>query len=138
MNEVGDGILVGTVSDAEDESLLRGRGIDTVVSLTHDDPDTGPVARVDVPMLDGPQNEYQSFVDAVETVVARREAGQRVLVHCSAGASRSPAVAAAAMTRLTDRDLGEAFEQVSARRSAVDPHDALIRRAATFATRDQE
>ena len=136
MDEVGTGIFVGTRSDAEDESLLR--GVDVVVSLTHDDPDTGAVARVDAPMTDGPRNEYSAFVDAVETVVARREAGQRVLVHCSAGASRSPAVAAAAMTRLTDRDLGEAFERVAARRSAVDPHDALVRRAATFATRDRE
>jgi protein-tyrosine phosphatase len=137
MNEVADGIFAGTVSDAEDESMLREHCVDTVVSLTHDDPDTGPVARVDVPMLDGPQNEYESFVDAAETVIERREAGQRVLVHCSAGASRSPAVAAAAMTRLTDRDLGEAFEQVLARRSEVDPHDALVRQAATFATQDR-
>jgi atypical dual specificity phosphatase len=138
MNEVVDGIFVGTVSDAEDGSLLGDRDIDVVVSLTHDDPDTGAVARVDAPMTDGPQNEYSAFADAAETVVTRRDAGRRVLVHCSAGASRSPAVAAAAMTRLTDRDLGEAFEEVSARRSEADPHDALIRRAATFATRARE
>ncbi|WP_424013305.1 dual specificity protein phosphatase family protein [Halorubrum xinjiangense] len=131
MDKVTAGLFVGTVSDAEDESLLRDRGIDVVVSLTHEDPDTGPVARVDIPMLDGPQNEYEAFVDAAETVVERRNAGQRVLVHCSAGAS-------AAMARLTDRDLDEAFEQVSARRPEVDPHDALIRRAATFATQERE
>ena len=89
-------------------------------------------------MLDGPQNEYSAFADAAETVVERREAGQRVLIHCSAGASRSPAVAAAAMTRLTDRDLDEAFEQVLARRPAADPHDALVRRAAAFLTRGRE
>ncbi|ELZ46089.1 Dual specificity protein phosphatase [Halorubrum californiense DSM 19288] len=138
MDEVADGIFVGTVSDAEDESLLRRRGVDAVVSLTHDDPDTGAVARVDAPMTDGPRNEYDAFAAAAETVVKRREAGQRVLIHCSAGASRSPAVAAAAMTRLTDRSLGEAFEQVLAPRSEVDPHDALVRRAATFATEGRE
>lgn len=138
MNEVADEIFVGTVSDAEDGSLLRDHGIDVVVSLTHNDPDTGTVDRVDVPMLDGPQNEYSAFADAAETVVKRREAGERVLIHCSAGASRSPAVAAAAMARRTDRDLGEAFEQMSARRPEVDPHDALIWRAATFATQDRE
>ncbi|ELZ49730.1 Dual specificity protein phosphatase [Halorubrum distributum JCM 9100] len=138
MDEVTAGLFVGTVSDAEAGGLLEDRGIDVVVSLTHDDPDTGTVARVDVPMTDGPRNESESFVAAAETVVERREAGQRVLVHCSAGASRSPAVAAAATTRLTDRDLGEAFEQVLARRPEVDPHDALIRRAATFATQERE
>ncbi|TKX73625.1 protein phosphatase [Halorubrum sp. GN11_10-6_MGM] len=138
MDEVAEGLFVGTASDAEDESLLRNRGVDVVVSLTHDDPNTGAVARVDIPMLDGPRNEYGAFADAAEAVVERREAGRRVLVHCSAGASRSPAVAAAAMTRLTDRDLGEAFERVLGRRAAVDPHDALVRQAAKFATRDRE
>ncbi|OYR66010.1 protein phosphatase [Halorubrum ezzemoulense] len=138
MDEVAPGLLVGTMSDADDESLLRRRGVDAVVSLTHDDPDTGAVARVDTPMTDGPRNEYEAFAAAAETVVERREAGQRVLVHCSAGASRSPAVAAAAMARLTDRGLDEAFEQVLAQRSEVDPHDALVRRAATFVTEGSE
>ncbi|GAA0550619.1 dual specificity protein phosphatase [Halorubrum ejinorense] len=138
MDEVADGMFVGTQSHAESGSLLRDRGVDVVVSLTHDDPNTGAVDRVDVPMLDGPRNAYSAFADAAKAVVERREAGQRVLVHCSAGSSRSPAVAAAAMTRLTDRDLDGAFEQVSARRSEIDPHDALIRRAATFATQDRE
>jgi protein-tyrosine phosphatase len=138
MNAIADGIFVGTVSDAEDEPLLRGRGIEVVISLTHDAPNTGSVDRVDIPMLDGPRNEYSSFADAAETVVERREAGKRVLVHCSAGASRSPAVAAAAMTRLTDRNLDEAFEQVLARRPEVDPHEALVRRAATFVARGRE
>ncbi|WP_159903646.1 dual specificity protein phosphatase family protein [Salinirussus salinus] len=130
MDEVVDGIFVGTESDASDEALLRKHGVDTVVSLTHSNPKTGDVTRVDVPMIDGPQNSYDAFTEAVSEVVEQRENGQRVLVHCSAGSSRSPSVAAAAITRLSETTLNEAFNQIIERRPETDPHDALVRQAA--------
>lgn len=129
MDEVFNGIYVGTESDAGDESLLRKHGIDIVVSLTHSNPQTGDISRVDVPMVDGPQNSYQSFAEAVETVVENVEDGRCVLVHCSAGSSRSPSVSAAAITRLSDATLNEAFNQIIEQRPETDPHDALVRQA---------
>ncbi|WP_442909393.1 dual specificity protein phosphatase family protein [Halovenus sp. HT40] len=132
MNEVAEGILVGTESDAGDEPLLQKHGIDTVISLTHSEPDTGDITRVDVPMIDGPQNSYEAFTKAVNEVVKQRENGQRVLVHCSAGSSRSPSVAAAAITHLTENNLNEAFNQIIERRAETDPHDALVRQAIKF------
>jgi len=129
MDEVFNGIYVGTESDAGDESILRKHGVDTVVSLTHSQPDTGDITRVDVPMVDGPQNSYQAFAEAEETVIEQRENGRRVLVHCSAGSSRSPSVAAAAITRLSDTTLNEAFNQIIEQRPKTDPHDALVRQA---------
>lgn len=130
MDEVADGLFVGTATDATDEALLRTHDIDIVVSLTHASPATGPVTRIDVPMMDGPKNSYDTFADAVRTVVSQRDSGQRVLVHCAAGASRSPAVAAAVLTHTTGRSLGEAFTEIRDRRPETDPHDALIRQAA--------
>jgi protein-tyrosine phosphatase len=129
MNEVAKGIFVGTESDANDESQLRTHGIDTVISLTHSEPKTGDVTRVDAPMIDGPQNSYQAFADAVGTVVTHRDADQCVLIHCAAGSSRSPSVAAAAIMQLTENTLNESFNQVLERRPETDPHDALIRQA---------
>lgn len=132
MDEVFNDIYVGTESDAGDESLLRKHGVDTVISLTHSNPETGDITRIDVPMVDGPQNSYQAFAEAVETVVEQREDGRRVLIHCSAGSSRSPSVAAAAITHLTEKDLNEAFNQIIERRAETDPHDALVRQAIKF------
>ncbi|GAB3312127.1 dual specificity protein phosphatase family protein [Haloplanus salinarum] len=129
MNEVFNGIYVGTESNAGDELLLQKHGVDTVISLTHSNPETGDITRVDVPMVDGPQNSYQSFAEAVETVVEQRENGRCVLVHCSAGSSRSPSVAAAAITHLTENNLNEAFNQIIEQRPETDPHDALVRQA---------
>lgn len=132
MNEVAEGILVGTESDAGDEPLLQKHGVDTVISLTHSNPETGDITRIDVPMVDGPQNSYQAFAEAVETVIEQRENGRCILIHCSAGSSRSPSVAAAAITHLTENNLNEAFNQVIERRPETDPHDALVRQAIKF------
>ena len=129
MDEVADQIFVGTEADAADESQLRNHGIDIVVSLTHSDPETGDISRVDVPMIDGPQNSYQDLADAVRVVLNHRNAGQCVLIHCAAGSSRSPSVAAAAMTYLTGNTLNQSFNQILERRPGTDPHDALVRQA---------
>jgi protein-tyrosine phosphatase len=129
MDEVTEGIFVGTAADAADESLLQIHGIGAVISLTHSERDTGAIDRVDVPMIDGPQNSYQAFVNAVQAVLTRRDDGQRVLIHCAAGSSRSPSVAAAAMTCLTEKTLNQSFNQVLERRPEADPHDALVRQA---------
>ncbi|WP_324664504.1 dual specificity protein phosphatase family protein [Haloarcula sediminis] len=138
MDEVTDGIFVGTEADAGAESRLRTHGIDVVVSLTHSKPETGGVSRVDVPMTDGPQNSYRAFTEAVRTVLDRRDAGHCVLIHCAAGSSRSPSVAAAVITHLTDDTLNQAFNQVLDRRPETDPHDALVRQAARVAGHDRE
>jgi len=135
MDEVSKGIYVGTESNAGDESLLRKHGVDTVISLTHSNPDTRNLTRLDVPMIDGPQNDSEVFAEAVSKVVEHRESGRTVLIHCSAGASRSPSVAATAISHLTEKDLNEAFNQVIERRPEADPHDALVRRAAEYTER---
>jgi len=132
MDEVADGIFVGTESDAGDKSLLRKHGVDTVISLTHSNPDTGNVTRLDVPMIDGPQNDSEVFAEAVSKAIEHRKSGHTILIHCSAGASRSPSIAATAISHLTEKDLNEAFNQVIEQTSETDPHEALVRQAAKF------
>lgn len=132
MDEVADGLFVGTTEDAIDQALLREHDIATVVSLTHGDPRSGFLSDVTVetvPMMDGPQNDCQTFAEAVQTAVTHHDAGNRVLVHCSAGASRSPAVAAATITCCSENTLTESFTQVLEQRPETDPHDALVRHA---------
>jgi protein-tyrosine phosphatase len=133
VDEVASGLFVGTTADAGDGSRLREHGVTVVVSLTHGDPDGGypdGTTVVEVPMVDGPRNDRAAFDRAV-TAVESRLGGSGVLVHCSAGASRSPAVAATALALSEGIGLDDAFQRVMARRDAVDPHDALVRRAAS-------
>ncbi|MFB6102795.1 MAG: dual specificity protein phosphatase family protein [Haloplanus sp.] len=140
MDEVTSGLFVGTLADAGNGSLLRDHGVTTIVSLTHRDPDGGFPAEttvVDVPMLDGPQNDLAAFARAVAAVRSRLDDGA-VLVHCSAGASRSPAVAATAIALREGGDLDAAFRRVARRRDAVDPHAALVRRAESVYANSEE
>jgi len=133
VDEVASGLFVGTTVDAGDGPLLRSHGVTAIVSLTHGDPEGGypdGTTVVDVPVVDGPQSDPAAFERAVTAVSSRLDGGG-VLVHCSAGASRSPAVAATALALHEGIDLDDAFRRVSARRDAVDPHDALVRRAAS-------
>jgi len=132
MDAVAQNLFVGTAADASDASTLRDHDIAVVISLTH----TGPagdvpadVTLVEIPMMDGPQNSRDAFETAVGEVLARLDAGETTLVHCSAGASRSPAVAATALAYHTNTDLTTVFQQIHDRRHAADPHDALLRQA---------
>lgn len=53
--------------------------------------------------------------------------GDNLLVHCSAEASRSPAVAAMALVLYEEVDLETAFELVVNNRNAVDLQEAIAR-----------
>jgi protein-tyrosine phosphatase len=141
MDEVADGLFVGTVEDAGDHALIREHSIATIVSLTHSDPDGGFPSDLTVknaPMMDGPRNEQQSFDRAVSYVLSCLKTGDNLLVHCSAGASRSPAVAATSLAIYNKIRLEAAFEQIAKRRNAVDPHEAVIRQAARVYTQHRE
>ena len=132
MDAVAEGLRVGTAADATDDSLLETHGVTTIVSLTHETPN--PAAQDltvrSIPLIDGPQNSREQFTKAVEETVAALAADESVLVHCSAGASRSPTVAATALALAQNMDLADAVQQVADNRAAVDPHEALLRQAA--------
>lgn len=132
MDEVAPGLYVGTAADATDEHLLREQGVTAVVSLTHDALDAVPdhTTAVDVPLTDGPQHDREAFDRAVTETLARLAADEPVLVHCAAGSSRSPSVAATALALHAGLALDAAFTQVADRSDAVDPHEALVRQAA--------
>ena len=138
MDAIADGLFVGTFADAESTIRLRDCSVDAVVSLTHDIPCVPEVSVTRIPMVDGPQNDVQTFEQAVIETLKRLDGGDRVLVHCSAGASRSPAVAATALALYDEIRLEAAFEQVSKHRNAVDPHEAIVRQAARVYTQHRE
>ncbi|WP_394327076.1 dual specificity protein phosphatase family protein [Halopenitus malekzadehii] len=141
MDEVTNALYVGSIDDAGDQSRLAEHRISVIISLTFAEPETGfppDVTVVRLPMMDGPQNDHQTFVRAVNETLTRWEAENRVLVHCSAGASRSPAVAATVVSLSTDRTLESVFQQLKEERAAVEPHEALLRQAASVSNRGRE
>jgi len=137
MDEVRPDVFVGTAVDAVDESLVSKQDITTILSLTHDTPADGfptDVAVHNVPLVDGPQNDLRAFRSAVDRLLTQLRANETVLVHCAAGSSRSPAVAATAIALDEEIDLEDAFQRVVDRRVGADPHLALIRQSARVYT----
>jgi protein-tyrosine phosphatase len=138
MDAITDRLFVGTFADAESTVRLRNCSVDAVVSLTYHIPCVPEVSVTRIPMVDGPQNDVQTFEQAVIETLKRLDKGDRVLVHCSAGASRSPAVAATALALHNQIGLETAFKQVKHCRDAVNPHEAVVRRAARVYTQYRE
>lgn len=92
MDEITDGILIGGITDARGDLP----GVDAVLCLvagcsceTRDD-----VAAFCVPLKDGPGNEAKRIAMAVAFIEQIVAEGGRILIHCQAGRSRSPAIVA--------------------------------------------
>lgn len=130
MDKVAPNLYVGTLADAGDAALLQEHGVDSIVSLTHGDPESGfPVPVSKCPMMDGPQNEKETFRTAVAELLTGLQQGKTMLVHCSRGASRSPSVTAAAIALHEEVTIEAGFEQVDEQRDEFDAHPAVVRQA---------
>jgi|AntRauMinimDraft_4_1070384.scaffolds.fasta_scaffold01203_8 protein-tyrosine phosphatase len=137
MDKIARQVFVGTATDAADESLVDQHDITTILSLTHDTAADGFPAEVtvhSVPLVDGPQTDLENFRTAVHRLLTRLTANDTVLVHCAAGSSRNPAVAATAIALDQEVTLEDAFQRVIDRRDGTDPHRALVRQAARICT----
>ena len=119
-------LAVGSRVDAEDGAALRGAGIDALLSLA-------PVARprdvalqLSLAVADRQPLPAGVIRDAVAFVAQRTAAGQRVLMHCEMGISRSPALAACFLHEGTGLPLDEAFARVRAARPIAAPDLTLV------------
>jgi atypical dual specificity phosphatase len=131
MNEVTSQLYVGDIQQAGRPQAYRRNDIDVVVQLTHSSPDDGYPDGVAVhhhAMRDGPQNDSTRMVEAASKTVSVLEREHRVLVHCSAGASRSIAVVTAALAIHEDVSFESAFDRVRAARQ-VQVHPAVYEHA---------
>ena len=95
-------LWIGTARDARDIRGVVDAGIEAVVDLAMDEPPVHPTRELvylRFPLVDNAGNPPWVVRTAVEAVVGLLQSGVPTLVACSAGASRSPAVAAVAIAR---------------------------------------
>jgi protein-tyrosine phosphatase len=123
MREIIPGILwLGNSADARDLRRVLDAGILALVDLAAEEP-TPVLPRSIVycrfPNVDGRQPSTQVLRVAIETVVSLMKGGLPTLVFCGAGMSRSPAVAAAALSIVHGGSPDERLSQVV----AGHPHD---------------
>lgn len=117
-----DCLLIGNAMDARDLRLLYDHRIAAVVDLAVNEP-PAQLARdmiyLRIPIHDGDGNPDAIVETAVRCVVTLIESGLRTLVACSAGMSRSPAIAAAALAIVTHTPPDDCLRTIAANA----PHD---------------
>lgn len=126
------GVLLGNQA-----SLTTALGqVEAVVSLSRVAPGVVPAGTEHHEVLlvdraDAGANPHLAFVlaDTAEAIATLRAEGRRVLLHCRAGRSRTPTVAAAHLARRDGLSGPEAFARVTARLAHPDPHNRAFQRA---------
>ncbi|MFC7060082.1 dual specificity protein phosphatase family protein [Halovenus salina] len=127
MREVTEQLYYGGTESAANHDQYQRHGIEHVIQLTYEEPTGGYPDHVDVytfSMMDGPQNNEDVFRAAVSKAVSLVGQGHRVLVHCSAGQSRSVCVTAATLSRVESLSFDEAFERLR-ETGPVNTHETL-------------
>lgn len=123
MQDINDKLAISDAQRVRD--LPEENEFDEVVTLGYYDK-TGyerPIASTtgdEFVFRDGP-HEYEVFEAAVEYVLDALARGDRVLVHCQAGISRSGGVCSAVLSEYEGISLGEALGRVREARSIVNP-----------------
>jgi protein-tyrosine phosphatase len=124
----GYALWLGHVGDARDMSRVHFAGIEALVDLAANEPPL-TVSRSLVycrfPVVDGAGNPVWLLRSAIETVAGLLAEGVPTLIVCSAGMSRTPAIAAAAIVVHSKCSLNEAL-LVVARGSSCDISPSLL------------
>ncbi|MGN6546021.1 MAG: dual specificity protein phosphatase family protein [Aureliella sp.] len=123
IREIHDGILyLGNAMDVRDLRLLYDNQLVAVVDLavnerpaqlSHD------LIYLRIPIVDGNSNWSSSIELAIRCLIMLMNKRLKTVVACSAGMSRSPAIAAAAIAALTRRPIEECLLEIVANA----PHD---------------
>jgi hypothetical protein len=110
-------LWLGSVVDAWDLAALHRRGIQAIVDLASNEAPielTRDLTYCRFPIVDGIGNDRAQLRLAIGTLEALVLAEIPTLVYCSAVMSRSPAVAAAAIARITSQPLVDCLTRVTA------------------------
>lgn len=112
----GYSLWVGSVADIRDLQAVLSARIEAVVDLALNEPVpalTRELVYCRFPLVDGAGNPPWLLRAAVEAVAGFVRAGVPTLVFCGAGMSRSPTIAALALSRVSDFPPAECLELVT-------------------------
>ena len=121
-------IYIGNSNDSRDIETLKRLGIRNVVNVAKDLEDPwfhGEFRNYKIPLLDGPGNQVYQYVLAVQVMQTLLARDKKILLHCQAGQSRSPAIATLLLVLLGKASsLKQAYRIVCQSRSVANIHKA--------------
>lgn len=118
MREVLSQLLwIGNARDARNVKGVLDLGITAIIDLALEEPPVSfprEIVYCRLPLIDGEENNPATLQTAIETVARFIQADVPTLVACSGGMSRSPAIAAAAMSKINSIPFADTIEQIAA------------------------
>lgn len=112
----GYSLWLGHALDMDDLRAVLGQGIEAAVDLAANEPPsviTRDLVYCRFPLLDGAGNDERVLRLAVKTVAELMASQVNTLLYCSAGMSRTPAIAAAAISLAGGVPIREALSLVT-------------------------
>lgn len=122
---ITDQLALGGLDDVSSPKALRAARIDFVLSLAPDVKVEG-LRQVFLPVADREPLPGTVIEQAVQLIDTEISAGRRVLVHCSQGTSRSPAIAICYLHQCHEISVTQALAMVQRARPQAAPHPALL------------
>ncbi|MFH1302446.1 MAG: dual specificity protein phosphatase [Planctomycetota bacterium] len=110
-------LWIGNARDVRDVQRVLDLGIAAIIDLAREEPPISfprEIIYSRLPLIDGEENNPAVLQTAIETVARFVQAEIPTLVACSGGMSRSPAIVAAAMSKINSIHFAEAIEQIAA------------------------
>jgi protein-tyrosine phosphatase len=125
LTKVEDYLWVGNAADGRDINLVCQAQFDVVVDLAIEEPPIclpRELSYFRIPLEDGGEDDLRRVISAIRTIAFSITQEMNTLVCCSAGLSRSPAIAAAAIAIKFAKNLDQSLREVaSAKRCDVTP-----------------
>jgi hypothetical protein len=109
-------LWIGTIGDLRDWRRLYDLGIRAVVQLAYEEPALSlphDFVACRFPLVDGDENTPEILALAITTLTHLLEQRFACLVCCQAGLSRSPAIAAAALAKLTQKPFAACLDDLA-------------------------
>lgn len=125
MDEVFDGIFIG---DSNDASTCESGRFDAVVTLSNETVD----ATTHVKHIDDGKNEQADFNEAVEVTRDAFKNNETVLVHCSAGQSRSVTLVATVLAEKRNHPFDKIVAEIRSQRPKASPTYFMKQHAYTY------
>ena len=120
-------LYLGSASDADHLAISNPMGIRTVINVSTEKSERRRpgLSYLHYPIVDGATVEPSVF-EKVMTAIARQLRSGTVLVHCSAGMSRSPVMVAVYLRYAGHECFDCALETISELRRLIDPNPVLV------------
>lgn len=130
---VPDLLYLGPVTATSNAAFLESAGITHILSIGRSAQNTHTsgsrtIEYIKLPLQDTPESDIRQTVTTACKVIGKaKKEGGKVLVHCQAGISRSPAICAAYLMKNEGLSLREALETLVEKRETASPNEGFLK-----------